>query len=44
MNIKNSNFLSFKFILNLIFFNNKKIKKKNGIKIPICLNRNINGY
>ena len=44
INIKNNNFLSFKFILKLIFFINKKIKNKNGINIPICLSKNNNGY
>ncbi len=43
INNKNKNFLSFKLILNLIFFNNKYIKKKNGISIPICLSKKING-
>ena len=41
---KKSIFLSARFILNLIFFINKKIKKKNGISIPICLSKNISGY
>ena len=41
MNNKKSNFLSLKLILNLIFFTNNHIKKKKGINIPICFNKNI---
>ena len=36
-------FLSFKLNLNLIFFTNNQVKKNNGINIPICLIKNING-
>ena len=44
MKIKKSSFLSFKLILNLILLINNQIRKKNGISIPICLNKNKNGY
>ena len=40
---KKSNFLSFRSNLNLIFFTNNQIKKKKGIKIPICFTRKVNG-
>ena len=42
--IKKSNFLSLKFILNLILFNNSQTKNKNGISIVICFNIKIIGY
>ena len=41
--IRKSNFLSLKLILKLIFFANSQIKKKNGVNIPICLIKKING-
>ena len=44
INTKKMSPLSLKFILNLIFFTNKKIKKKKGINITICLNKKIKGY
>ncbi len=43
MNIKKSNFLSLKFKLNFIFFINKRLKIKNGIKIIICFKINKDG-
>ena len=44
MAIKKSKFLSLKLILKLIFFTNNQIKIKNGINIPICFSKKINGY
>ncbi len=41
--IKNINFLSLRLILNLIFLINNQFKIKKGIRIPICLKRNIVG-
>ena len=41
---KNNNILSLKLILNLIFLISSQIKKKNGIKIPICFNIKVIGY
>ena len=38
---KKSNFLSFEFKLNLIFFTSNQIKIKNGIIIPTCFNKKI---
>ena len=43
-NIKKSNFLSFKLILNFTFFINNHDKKKKGISITDCFNKNKNGY
>ena len=40
---KNNKFLSLKFNLNLIFLINNKVKIINGINIPICFPKNING-
>ena len=40
---KNSNFLSLKFKLNLIFFTNNLHNINKGIKIPICFNKKIAG-
>ena len=40
---KNNKFLSLKFILNLIFLTNNKVKIINGINIPICFPKNNNG-
>ena len=42
--IKNKSFSSFKFNFLGIFFISSHTKIKNGIKIPICFNVNINGY
>ena len=40
---KNNILSSFKLILTLNFFINTKIISKNGINIPICFSKNING-
>ena len=40
---KNSNFLSLRSNLNLIFFNNKQTKIKNGISNPTCFIKKISG-
>jgi len=40
----NKSFSSFKFNFLGIFFISSETKIKNGIKIPICFNVNINGY
>ena len=44
MNNKNNNLLSFKLNLNFIFLTKSQIKKKKGINIPICFNKNNIGY
>ena len=41
--IKKSSFLSFRLNFVFTFLANRKIKKINGINIPICLARKING-
>ena len=41
---KKSNLLSFKFNLKLNFLTKRKIKRKKGISIPICLNKKESGY
>ena len=41
---KKSNFLSFKFNLNFIFFIKKRQRIKKGIKIPTCLRINNIGF
>ena len=43
-NIKKTNFLSFRLILNFIFLIKNQINKKNGISTPICFNKNNKGY
>ena len=40
---KNSNFLSLNFKFNLIFLTNNLHNIKNGIIIPSCFNKKING-
>ena len=43
INNKNNNFLSLKFKSNLIFLINNMHNIKNGINIPICFSKKING-